>query len=74
MTHPQPLQGWEQDRARRVRRWVPGCEADIRLDRHARHLITLRGFFEPYPTAAVFPPSLVGSVAASERGFEELEL
>jgi len=42
----------EQGKARRVRQWTPGCDDDIRLDRHARHLVALRGFFEPYPAAA----------------------
>jgi acyl-CoA hydrolase len=64
----------DQGRARHVRQWAPDCDDDIRLDRHARHLVELRQFFEPYPACAGFPPSLVGSVAAPERGFEELEL
>ena len=64
----------DQGRARPVRQWAPDCDDDIRLDRHARHLVELRQFFEPYPACAGLPPSLVGSVAALERGFEEFEL
>ncbi len=64
----------EQGRARHVPHWSPGSAEDIRLDRHAEHLVELRGRFEPYPTATGFPPPLVGSVATRERGVEEREL
>ncbi len=64
----------EQDKARHVTQWAPDCDEDARLDRHAEHLVELRGLFEPYPTAAGFPPSLVGSGVGRERGFEEREL
>ena len=64
----------EQGGARRVPQWAPGSEEDIRLDRHAAHLVELRGRFEPYPTSSGFPLPLVGSVATRERGFEEREL
>jgi 4-hydroxybenzoyl-CoA thioesterase len=49
----------EQGRARHVPHWSPGSAEDIRLDRHAEHLVELRGRFEPYPTATGFPPPLV---------------
>lgn len=64
----------ERGEARPVLPWTPGCDEDVRLDRHAQHLVELRQFFEPYPTSAGFPPSLVGSVAAREGGVEEREL
>jgi 4-hydroxybenzoyl-CoA thioesterase len=64
----------EHGDARRIPQWAPGCDEDIRLDRHARHLVELRQLFEPYPAAAGFPPSLVGSAVGRERGFEESQL
>ncbi len=51
-----------------------GSDEDIRLDRHADHLVELRGRFEPYSTATGFPSPLVGSVATREGGVEEREL
>jgi hypothetical protein len=35
--------------------WEPATEEDHRLDQHARHLIELRQFIEPFTTAAAFP-------------------
>jgi 4-hydroxybenzoyl-CoA thioesterase len=64
----------EHGRARHVPQWAPGSDEDIRLDRHARHLLELRRFFEPYPASTGFPLPLVGSGASSERSFEEREL
>jgi 4-hydroxybenzoyl-CoA thioesterase len=64
----------EEARARRVRQWAPGSDEDIRLDRHAQHLLELRQFFQPYPASTDFPLSLAGSVASRERGFEERQL
>ncbi len=60
--------------ARPVPQWTPDCDDDRRLDRHARHLVELRQFFEPYPIVAGFPPALAGSGVECERGVEELEL
>lgn len=40
--------------ARAVPRWLPGTDEDRRLDAHARHLIELRQFLEPFTAAAIF--------------------
>lgn len=37
--------------ARSVPEWNPDSDEALRLDRHARHLVELRQFFEPYSTA-----------------------
>ena len=42
----------ERGEARPVRKWEPDSDEDHRLDQHARHLIELRQFFEPFTTAA----------------------
>jgi 4-hydroxybenzoyl-CoA thioesterase len=45
----------EHSDARPVRRWRPDSAQDVRLDEHARHLIALRRFIEPFTTAAAEP-------------------
>jgi 4-hydroxybenzoyl-CoA thioesterase len=45
----------ERGDARAVPPWQPVSEEDHRLDQHARHLIELRQFIEPFTTAAAFP-------------------
>ena len=40
-------------RALPVPQWEPASEEDHRLDRHARHVVELRRFVEPFTTAAV---------------------
>ena len=42
----------ERGTARSVPAWQPDSHEDRRLDRHARHLIELRQFIEPFTTAA----------------------
>ena len=42
----------ERGEARPVRQWEPDSDEDHRLDQHARHLIELRQFIEPFTTAA----------------------
>ena len=41
----------ERGSARPVPKWTPKSDEDVRLDRHARHLVELRQFFEPHSTA-----------------------
>ena len=41
--------------ARPVPKWEPASDEDDRLDQHARHLIELRQYIEPFTTAAAFP-------------------
>jgi acyl-CoA hydrolase len=41
----------EHGDARPVRKWAPSRDEDVRLDQHARHLVELRQFFEPYSAA-----------------------
>ena len=45
----------ERGEARPVRQWEPDSDEDHRLDQHARHLIELRQFIEPFTTAAAVP-------------------
>ena len=45
----------ERGNARPVPTWQPDSDEDRRLDRHARHLIELRQFIEPFTTAAAVP-------------------
>ena len=45
----------EHGNARPVRQWQPVSNEDQRLDEHARHLIELRQFIEPFTTAAAVP-------------------
>ena len=45
----------ERGEARSVPKWEPVSDEDHRLDRHARDLIELRQFFEPFTTAAAVP-------------------
>jgi acyl-CoA hydrolase len=45
----------EHGKARPVRKWEPDSIEDHRLDQHARHLIELRQFFEPFTTAVAVP-------------------
>ncbi len=45
----------ERGEARPVPQWEPDSDEDHRLDQHARHLIELRQFIEPFSTAAAFP-------------------
>ena len=40
----------ERGEARPVRTWEPASDEDHRLDQHARHLIELRQFIEPFTT------------------------
>jgi len=42
----------ERGAARPVPTWEPASDEDHRLDQHARHLIELRQFIEPFTTAA----------------------
>jgi 4-hydroxybenzoyl-CoA thioesterase len=42
----------ERGEARPVPKWEPLSDEDHRLDQHARHLIELRQFIEPFTTAA----------------------
>jgi len=37
--------------AQPVPQWCPASDEDSRLDRHARHLIELRQYLEPFTTA-----------------------
>jgi len=41
--------------ARPVPTWEPASDEDRRLDRHARHLIALREFIEPFTNATALP-------------------
>ena len=59
----------ERGDARSVPRWKADGDEDVRLDRHARHLVELRQFFEPYSNATDFPLAAVGQ----ERGFDETD-
>lgn len=45
----------ERGEARPVPTWNPATGEDHRLDQHARHLIELRQFIEPFTTAAALP-------------------
>ena len=45
----------ERGKARTVRKWQPHSDEDHRLDQHARQLIELRQFIEPYTTTATVP-------------------
>jgi len=45
----------ERGAARPVPTWEPATDEDHRLQQHARHLIELRQFAEPYTNAAPFP-------------------
>ena len=45
----------ERGEARPVPQWEPDSDEDHRLDQHARHLIELRQFVEPFTTAAAVP-------------------
>ena len=45
----------ERGKARPVPKWEPDSDEDHRLDQHARHLIELRQFIEPFTTAAAVP-------------------
>ena len=45
----------ERGEARPVPRWRPESDEDHRLDQHARHLIELRQFVEPFTTVAAVP-------------------
>ena len=44
----------ERGAARPVPTWEPACDEDRRLHQHARHLIDLRQFVEPFTTATAF--------------------
>jgi acyl-CoA hydrolase len=44
----------EHGQARPVPKWEPASDEDHRLDQHARQLIELRQFVEPFTTAAAF--------------------
>jgi acyl-CoA hydrolase len=44
----------DHGQAQPVRKWEPASGEDDRLDQHARHLIELRQYIEPFTTAAVF--------------------
>jgi acyl-CoA hydrolase len=46
----------ERGDARGVATWEPASEEDLRLNRHARHLIELRQFIEPFTTATADVP------------------
>jgi 4-hydroxybenzoyl-CoA thioesterase len=46
----------DHGQARPVPKWEPASREDHRLDQHARHLIELRPYIEPFTTAAVSPP------------------
>ena len=43
----------ERGEARPVPKWEPASDEDFRLDQHARHLIELRQFIEPFTTGRV---------------------
>jgi acyl-CoA hydrolase len=45
----------ERGAARPVPKWEPVSVEDHRLDQHARHLIELRQFVEPFTSAVAFP-------------------
>jgi acyl-CoA hydrolase len=45
----------ERGEARPVRKWEPDSDEDHRLDQHARHLIELRQFIEPFTSAVTVP-------------------
>ena len=45
----------ERGKARPVPQWEPRSDEDHRLRQHARHLIELRQFIEPFSTAATLP-------------------
>jgi acyl-CoA hydrolase len=45
----------EGGKARRVPKWEPNSDEDHRLDQHAKHLIELRQFIEPFTSAAAVP-------------------
>jgi 4-hydroxybenzoyl-CoA thioesterase len=45
----------ERGKARPVPQWEPESVEDHRLDQHARYLIELRQFFEPFTTAVALP-------------------
>ncbi|MCW2690791.1 MAG: acyl-CoA hydrolase [Mycobacterium sp.] len=45
----------EHSEARPVPTWEPDSDEDHRLDQHARYLIELRQFMEPFTTAAAVP-------------------
>jgi acyl-CoA hydrolase len=45
----------ERGKARPVPDWKPDSVEDHRLDQHARYLIELREFFEPFTTAVALP-------------------
>jgi len=45
----------ERGNARPVPKWEPDSAEDHRLDHHARHLLELRQFIEPFTTAATLP-------------------
>ena len=45
----------ERGNARPVPQWKPDSDEDHRLDQHARHLIELRQFIEPFTTATAVP-------------------
>jgi 4-hydroxybenzoyl-CoA thioesterase len=53
----------ERGEARPVPPWEPNSEEDRRLDQHARHLIELRQFVEPFTTAAAVRCSTSDRVA-----------
>jgi 4-hydroxybenzoyl-CoA thioesterase len=55
----------ERGDARPVPPWEPASEEDRRLDQHARHLIELRQFIEPFTTAAAFPADAGSANAAT---------
>ena len=45
----------DRGEARPVPMWEPASDEDDRLDQHARDLIELRQYLEPFSTAAAFP-------------------
>jgi 4-hydroxybenzoyl-CoA thioesterase len=48
----------DHGQARPVPKWEPASREDHRLDQHARHLIELRPYIEPFTTAAESPPMI----------------
>jgi acyl-CoA hydrolase len=50
----------ERGAARPVPKWEPLADEAHRLDQHARHLIELRQFIEPFTTATALPPTPAG--------------
>lgn len=54
----------ERGAARPVPKWEPASDEDHRLDQHARQLIELRQFVEPFTTAAAFPTDALTPSAA----------